>query len=322
VESLATWKHGFEPNRVTFEALAEGRSSLDAVELGARYCEADETCMSVGRGGIPDELGQLTLDASIMDADGNCGAVTFVRNFPHPISIARRVMERTPHIMLSGDGAERFAEREGFMREEILTGPARKLYDKWKSIPGGVHVRLRRSKEGEHEYVFTTEENGVEREVDRADLTNESHDTIGILARDKDGRLAGACTTSGLAFKMHGRVGDSPIIGAGLYVDGKVAAAVATGNGELVMRAVSAFHIVEQMRQGVEPDVALDEAIRRIKQDKHLEADMQVGLLVLRADGIWSARSVREGFQFAIATKMQSNTLYNCSDAGYDAASN
>jgi N4-(beta-N-acetylglucosaminyl)-L-asparaginase len=322
VKSLSTWKHGFEPNRVTFEALAEGKSALDAVELGARYCEADITCMSVGRGGIPDAIGQVTLDASIMDHEGNCGAVTFVRDFPHPISIARRVMERTPHIMLSGEGAERFAEQEGFIREDLLTEPARQLYNKWKTLPGGMHVRLRRAKEGEHEYVFVTEENGVEREVDRAKLSNESHDTIGILARDNKGRLAGACTTSGLAFKMHGRVGDSPIIGAGLYIDGNVGAAVATGTGELVMRAVSAFHIIEQLRQGVEPDKALEAAIQRILQDKHLTKDMQVGLLVLRADGLWSARSTREGFQFAVAADTQLNTLYNCSEAGYNVAAN
>lgn len=318
MESLSTWKHGFEPNRVTFEALAEGKSSLDAVELGARYCEADETCMSVGRGGIPDELGVVTLDASIMDSDGNCGAVSFVSNFLHPISIARRVMEQTSHIMLSGEGAELFAERQGFMRDELLTAPSRKLYDKWKAIPGGVHVRLRRSKEGEHEYVFVTTEDGIEKEIDRAKL-NESHDTIGVIARDRNGKLAGACTTSGLAFKMHGRVGDSPIIGAGLYVDGGVGAAVATGNGELVMRAVSAFHVVEQLRQGVEPGVALDNALYRIKQDKHLKDDMQAGLLVLRSDGVWSARSLRDGFQFAVAAKAQLNTLYNCSEAGYHA---
>lgn len=320
MESLSTWKHGFEPNRVTFEALREGKSALDAVELGARYCEADITCMSVGRGGIPDELGIVTLDASIMDSEGNCGAVTFVRNFPHPISIARRVMERTPHIMLAGDGAERFAEREGFSRGDLTTEASRKLYDKWKTLPSGMHVRLRRDKEGEHEYVFVTEENGVEQEIDRANLASGSHDTIGIIARDKNGKLAGACTTSGLAFKMHGRVGDSPIIGAGLYVDGSVGAAVATGNGELVMRAVSAFHIVEQMRQGVEPDAALNEAIRRIRHDKHLSDDMQVGLLVLRTDGTWSARSLREGFQFAVASDTQLNTLFNCSDNEYHAA--
>jgi len=320
METLATWKHGFQPNQVTFESLRSGSSALDAVEAGARNCEADETCMSVGRGGIPDDTGVVSLDASIMDHDGNCGAVTFLEHYLHPISIARRVMEKTPHIMLSGKGAELFAEHEGFTKDELLTDAAKKLYDKWKSLPkGGLNVRLRRSTEGEHEYVFEYEEGGIKHELSR-EILNESHDTIGIIARDKNGKLAGACTTSGLAFKMHGRVGDSPIIGAGLYVDGEVGAAVATGNGELVMRACSAFHIVEQLRQGVEPDRALDNAIARMHKDKHLTDDMQVGIMLLRADGVWSARSLREGFQFAVAHEGEANTLYNCNNTSFSKA--
>ena len=242
MESLSTWKHGFAPNAVTANALMQGASSLDAVEAGAKSCEADETCMSVGRGGIPDETGIVSLDASIMDHDGNCGAVTFIQNYLHPISIARRVMETTPHIMLSGSGAEKFAHEQGFPKETLLTDAAETLYKKWRERPKGLNVRLRRSEEGEHEYVFEYEEDGIKKELERGDLVNESHDTIGIIARDMNGKLAGACTTSGLAFKMHGRVGDSPIIGAGLYVDGEIGAAVATGSGELVMRACSAFH--------------------------------------------------------------------------------
>jgi isoaspartyl peptidase/L-asparaginase-like protein (Ntn-hydrolase superfamily) len=317
MEALSTWKHGFEPNRVTFEAILNGSTALDSVEMGARYCEADETCMSVGRGGIPDTMGEVSLDASIMDHEGNCGAVTFVRNYLHPISIARKVMEKTKYIMLSSEGAELFAEREGFPKEPLLTEAAKKLYEKWKTFPEGMNVRLRRRAEGEHEYVFELEENGTKKEIDRRTLINESHDTIGIIARDSGGNLAGACTTSGLAFKLHGRVGDSPIIGAGLYVDGKVGAAVATGTGELVMRACSAFHIIEQMRRGVGPDAALDAAIARIRQDKHLTDDMQVGLMVLRSDGVWSSRSLREGFQFAVAS-IEPNTLYNCSEKGFE----
>ncbi len=234
--SLSTWKHGFHPNQVTFAAIASGKSALDAVELGARDCESDLTSMSVGRGGLPDATGEVTLDASIMDHAGNCGSVAFVRNYEHVISIARRVMEKTPHVMLAGEGAEQFAEREGFSKTNLLTEKAKSLWEEWMRQPDKLHVRLRRSEEGEQEYVF---------------VRKESHDTIGILAMDKDGHLAGACTTSGLAFKMRGRVGDSPIIGAGLFVDGAVAAAVATGDGELMMRACSAFSIVEMVRQGI-----------------------------------------------------------------------
>jgi len=310
MEALATWKHGFEPNRISFDALKEGLSAIDAVELGARYCEADETCMSVGKGGIPDEQGKVTLDACIMDHDGNCGSVAFVQNHLHPISIARKVMEKTSHVMLAGIGAERFAEREGFLTSNLLTEASQKLYEKWKELPNGLNVRLRRSEEGEHEYVFEYSENGKTKEIERAAL-NESHDTIGLLARDKNGNLAGACTTSGLAFKMHGRVGDSPIIGAGLYVDGGVGAAVATGNGELVMRACSAFHIVEMLRQGSSPEEALRVAKERIKKDKHLTDDMQVGFLVLRYDGKWAASSLREGFQYAAASNVLPNTMFD-----------
>ncbi|MDP4230860.1 MAG: N(4)-(beta-N-acetylglucosaminyl)-L-asparaginase [Bacteroidota bacterium] len=313
MEALATWKHGVIPNRISYSALEEGLTALDAVELGARYCESDETCMSVGRGGIPDEEGTVSLDASIMDDEGNCGSVAFVKNYSHPISIARRVMEKTPHVMLAGSGAEKFAEKEGFITSNLLTDAARSLYDKWKELPEGLNVSLRREEEGDHEYVFAYSENGKTKEIARSVL-NESHDTIGLLARDKHGRIAGACTTSGLAFKMSGRVGDSPIIGAGLYVSGSVGAAVATGNGELVMRACSAFHIVELMRQGYDPESAVIAAIERIKNDKHLTDDMQVGFLVLRSDGSWAARSLREGYQCAVATDTMSNTLFNCSE--------
>jgi N4-(beta-N-acetylglucosaminyl)-L-asparaginase len=326
--SLSTWKHGFQPNQITYDAILNGKSALVAVELGARFCEADLTCMSVGRGGLPDAMGEVTLDASIMDDEGNCGAVAFVRNYEHVASIARRVMERTPHVMLVGEGAERFAASEGFERTDLLTEKAKALWEQWMKQPDKLHVRLRRAEEGEHEYVFVkVDEEGKEnvpppKEGGGASPTmrgwsNESHDTIGILAMDKSGHLAGACTTSGLAFKMQGRVGDSPIIGAGLYVAGGVAAAVATGNGELMMRACSAFHIVELIRQGVEPQEACEQAIARILQDKHLTDDMQAGLMVIRADGVWAARSLRPGFQLAAASDgMKGNNIL------YDVTSN
>jgi N4-(beta-N-acetylglucosaminyl)-L-asparaginase len=314
--ALSTWKHGFIPNQISADILRNGGTALDAVETGARYCEADETCMSVGKGGIPDELGVVSLDASIMDHEGNCGAVCFVQEYLHPISIARKVMEQSPHVMLAGVGAERFAEKHGFTKESLLTDGAKKLYEIWKSRPEGLSVRLRRSEEGEHEYVFEYEEDGVKKEYGRENL-NESHDTIGLLGLDTNGHLAAACTTSGLAFKSHGRVGDSPIIGAGLYVDGEVAAAVATGNGELVMRANSSFHIVEQIRQGIEPDIAIANALYRIKRDKHLKDEMQVGLMVIRRDGFWWAGSLRDGFQFASASATAANTLYQANGIHY-----
>jgi N4-(beta-N-acetylglucosaminyl)-L-asparaginase len=227
------------------------------------------------------------------------------------------VMEKTPHVLLVSDGAERFAASEGFVKTALLTPKAKALWEEWARQPNKLQVRLRRAEEGEHEYVFVrVDENGAESELSRDEMDrpkNESHDTIGILAMDQSGHLAGACTTSGLAFKMQGRVGDSPIIGAGLYIDGNVAAAVATGNGELMMRACSAFHIVEMIRQGIEPNEACDRAIARITQDKHLTDDMQAGLMVIRADGMWAARALRPGFQLAAASDSTNgeNTLYD-----------
>jgi N4-(beta-N-acetylglucosaminyl)-L-asparaginase len=316
--SLSTWKHGFHPNRVTYDALLTGKSALDSVELGAKYCEADLTCMSVGRGGIPDDKGIVTLDASIMDHEGNCGAVAFMQNYEHVISIARRVMEKTKHVMLAGSGAEAFAEREGFPKTELLTAKAKALYDEWSKQPDKLTVRLRRASEGDHEYVFVkTDDSGKKTEIDRNNIGEGSHDTIGIIGMDNEGRLAGACTTSGIAFKMHGRVGDSPIIGAGLYVVGDVAAAVATGDGELMMRSCAAFHIVEQIRQGIEPGEALERTVERIKKDKHLRDDMQCGVMVIRADGAWSARSLRPGFQLAAASNdlHDRNVLYDVTES-------
>lgn len=287
--------------------------------------------MSVGRGGLPDAAGEVTLDASIMDHAGNCGAVAFVRNYEHVISIARRVMEKTPHVMLAGDGAERFAASEGFPISDLLTEKAKALWEQWSKQPDKLHVRLRRAEEGEHEYVFEkVDEQGRKTEIDRSSIEPSpsprlekeggnsskprqflSHDTIGLLGLDANGHLAGACTTSGLAFKLPGRVGDSPIIGAGLYVDGKVAAAVATGNGELMIRACSAFSIVEWIRQGIEPKEALNRAIARIEQDPHLTDDMQAGLMVITADGIWAARGLRPGFQLAAATSEMENQMFD-----------
>ena len=313
--SLSTWKHGFHPNRVTYEALAARRSALDAVEVGSRYCEADLSCMSVGAGGLPDALGEVTLDASIMDHEGNCGAVAFVRKYESVASIARRVMEKTPHVMLAGEGAEMFAAAEGFRTSKLLSEKAEALWKQWQKHPDKLHVRLRRATEGEHEYVFVrVGEDGQEIEVDRESIG--SHDTMGVLAMDSDGRLAGACTTSGLAFKMHGRVGDSPIIGAGLFVDGEVAAAVATGTGELMMRACTTFHVVEMIRQGIEPSEACERAVARIAKDKHLTSDMQAGVMVIRADGAWAARSLRPGFQLAAACDAYAgvNKLYDITE--------
>jgi N4-(beta-N-acetylglucosaminyl)-L-asparaginase len=269
---VSTWNFGRQANAAAWEILAGGGSALDAVEQGARVPESDPDVVSVGLGGLPDREGRVTLDASIMDHAGRAGSVCFLEHFEHPVSIARRVMEKTPHVMLAGDGARRFALAEGFTERDLLTESSRAAWQNWRREA---------------------------REAPGAD--SERHDTLGILALDRTGRLAGACTTSGMAFKMHGRVGDSPIIGAALYVDGKVGAATATGHGEYVMRTVGSFLVVELMRQGRTPQAACEEAVARIAAGLGSDpGEVQVGLLAISVDGRLGAACVRSGFQYAV----------------------
>ncbi|RMF28875.1 MAG: glycosylasparaginase [Bacteroidetes bacterium] len=269
---LSTWRHGLAANEGAWRVLADGGSALDAVEQGVRITEADPNSNSVGYGGLPDRDGHVTLDACIMDSQGNAGSVCFLEHIKHPISVARRVMEKTPHVMLAGRGALQFALAEGFPKENLLTEEARRRWEAWK-------------KTARYEPVINVE----------------NHDTIGMLALDANGNLAGACTTSGLAFKMHGRVGDSPIIGAGLYVDNGVGAAVATGLGELVMKTLGAFLIVELMRQGRSPQEACEEAVARIvKREKGAVENVQVGYLALAKTGETGAYALHPGFDYAL----------------------
>ncbi len=271
---IATWNHGLPANEVAWHTLQSGGTVVDAVEAGVRVPEADPDVRSVGYGGLPDRDGHVTLDASIMGPDGRAGAVCFLEHIMHPISVARKVMEETPHVMLAGEGALQFALAQGFPREDLLTEQARQAWEKWKKTSNYQPV-----------------------------INVENHDTIGMLALDERGDLAGACTTSGLAFKMRGRVGDSPIIGAGLYVDNAVGAAVATGLGEAVMRTLSSFVVVEAMRQGRTPQQACQEAIERIVawHGGH-KPEFQVGLLAVDKDGNWGAWAIHPGFTFAVAT--------------------
>lgn len=269
---LSTWNFGQAANAAAWAGLESGGSSLDAVEAGARQAEADVTNQTVGIGGSPDRDGHVTLDACIMADDRQAGSVCFLEGIAHPVSVARRVMEATPHVMLAGAGAHQFAIEQGFARAELLTDDARERWQRW-----------RRQKRYEP----------------RANVEN--HDTLGILARDRGGRLAGACTTSGMAYKMHGRVGDSPIIGAALYVDGEVGAATATGHGEYVMRTLGSFLVVELMRQGRDAQSACEDAVARIARELGDEpGEVQVGYLAVDARGGIGAFAVQPGFQYAI----------------------
>jgi Asparaginase len=252
-----------------WEVLKSGGSSLDAVEQGVMVEEADETNETVGKGGRPDRDGNVTLDACIMDKDGNCGSVVYLQNIVHPVSVARKVMEETPHIILAGKGAEKFAYEQGFKKEDLMTESTRKQYEEW----------LKTSK-----YETT--------------INIENHDTIGMLAIDANGDLSGACTTSGMAYKVGGRIGDSPIIGAGLFVDNEVGGATATGVGEEVIRTVGSFLIVELMRQGKSPQEACEEGVKRIMKKNEGRKDFQIGFLAINKNGETGGYCVHPGFTY------------------------
>ena len=267
---ISTWDAGEAANAEALRALAAGGTALDAVEAGVRLAEADTTNKYVGAGGLPDRDGFVTLDASIMDWAGNAGSVVFLENIVHPISVARRVMEETPHVILAGAGARQFALEQGFAATDLLTEQARREWMEWRKTA---------------EY--------------RPVINAENHDTIGQLVLDEEGRIAGACTTSGMAYKMRGRVGDSPIIGAGLFVDGEVGGAVATGLGEAVLRTLTSFLVVEFMRQGMTPQEACEAAIQRLKEKHDNHRDFQIGIVALDVKGRTGAYALQPGFNFA-----------------------
>jgi N4-(beta-N-acetylglucosaminyl)-L-asparaginase len=279
---VSTWNNK-KANEAAWSVLSAKGRSLDAVEQGAWVPEADPNDTSVGYGGLPDREGKVTLDACIMDEKGNCGSVAFVQGFLHPISIARAVMEKTPHVMLVGAGAEKFARDQGFKKQNLLTKKSQQAWKEW----------LKKSEYKPDTSVF-----------------NLGHDTIGILALDNNGKLSGACTTSGMAYKMHGRVGDSPIIGAGLYVDGEVGAATATGVGEEMIRIAGSHTIVELMRQGRTAQEACEEAIRRvIKKHGEKAKELNVAFLALSKDGDVGAYSTTNTFEYTITTPDKNNLV-------------
>lgn len=287
---VSTWDFGVGANQVAWKTLSAGGSALDAVEAGARWAESDLCNPTVGRCGNPDRDGVLTLDASIMDGDGRCGSVAALSDIAHPVSVARRVMEQTPHVMLVGEGAQQFAVQQGFERKKLLTPEAEKAWREWLKTAQ-----------------YTPEIN-AERRSRPGDISN--HDTLGMLAIDAQGRLAGACTTSGMAWKMHGRVGDSPIIGAGLYVDNEVGAATASGVGEEMIRNAASFLVVELMRQGRSPAEACREAIARVVR-KRPEASrtLQVCFLALNKHGEVGAYALHRGFVYAVCDKDRQDDL-------------
>ncbi|GHG01934.1 isoaspartyl peptidase/L-asparaginase family protein [Thalassotalea marina] len=276
---ISTWQHGIAANKQAWTVLEENGKAIDAVESGVRVPEADPNVMTVGYGGYPDREGHVTLDACIMDENQNCGSVAYLKHIKHPISVARLVMDKTPHVMLAGQGALDFALSQGFKKENLLTDKAERAWKEWL-------------KESKYAPVINIE----------------NHDTIGMLALDKHGDLSGACTTSGAAFKMAGRIGDSPIIGAGLYVDNEVGAATATGMGELMIKTVGCHLVVEMMRQGLSPQQACQKAVERIATKLGDYKSFQVGFIALNKQGEYGSYCIQPGFDYAV-TDVKGTTL-------------
>ena len=268
---ISTWNHGLPANEAAWEVLADDGSALDAVEAGVRIPEGDPEVRTVGYGGYPDRNGFVTLDACIMDENNRCGSVAALQHIKHPISVARKVKEETPHIMLVGEGALNFALEMGFEKQDLLTEKSRKEWEDWK-------------KKAQY----------------KPEINIENHDTIGMLALDNQGNLSGACTTSGTAYKMHGRVGDSPLIGAGLFVDNEVGAAVATGVGEEVIRTSGSHLVVENMRRGDDPETACKKAVERIVDKNDTVDEIQVGFVALNKNGQFGGYSIQPKFNYAI----------------------
>lgn len=298
---LSTWSFGRVANAAAWPILSAGGSALDAVQRACIAVEEDPAIDSVGRGGLPDASGRVSLDGCIMLSPQRCAGVCFVRRFNHPVSIARRVMEQTHHVLFAGEGADAFAEAQGFEPIELLTDEAREVWRTWRTDPAqlaGERYRGWLPPRNVEELRGLGDEN-QRIAADESLPHNRIHDTIGVLAIDSTGAMAGACSTSGMAFKVSGRVGDSPIIGHGLYVDPAAGAAVATGTGELLMRTCGCFLAVELMRQGASPADAAQAVIARIVEACDIVDDHQVGLITLKPDGTWASAALRSGFRVA-----------------------
>lgn len=289
---VSTWDSGITANNGGWPVLVKGGSPLDAVEAAGRATEDEPSCC-VGLQAWPDRDGRVTLDASIMDGNGNCGAVSFLERIKHPVSVARKVMETTPHVMLSGEGAQQFAVESGFPLEDGKLSPAaEKEWKKW----------LEKSKYKPE--INIENRKPVSRFVPppyRFDDGSFNHDTMATIALNGSGKIAGMVTTSGMAFKMRGRVGDSPLIGAGMFADNEAGAAVSSGVGEEVIRICGTHTVVEQMRMGKTPEAACREAVRRIvKRDPAKAKEMQVGFLALSIKGEIGAFALAKGFTYAV----------------------
>jgi N4-(beta-N-acetylglucosaminyl)-L-asparaginase len=295
---ISTWAPNIKANAEAWKILGHAGRAIDAVEAGVQIPEADAIDQSVGYGGLPDRDGKVTLDACIMDGHGNCGAVMFLEGIMHPIKVARLVMDKTPHVQLVGEGALQFALANGFKIENLLTPESEKVWKDWlknakydpMTIPKLLEEKTKKDERGQEH----------------------NHDTIGMIAMDAAGQLSGACTTSGMAFKMRGRVGDSPIIGAGLYVDNEVGAATSTGVGEEVVRICGSHTVTELMRQGLKPEQACKKAVERIIRMRGEKAKgLQIGFIALNKKGEYGGYAMQKGFTYVVQNKTGSKVFHS-----------
>lgn len=298
---LSTWFNQNKANEDAWAILKNGGSAIDAVEKGVQVAENDIENCCVGLGGNPDRTGIVTLDACIMDHLHNIGSVAALERIKNPIRVARMVMEKTPHVMLVGQGAQDFAVAQGFALEPTTLSPhAQKAFNNYLQKEDVDYINIEKNKQNKDD------------KPDYFNVNGFNHDTIGMIALDAQGNLSGACTTSGMAFKMRGRVGDSPIIGAGLYVDNEIGAATATGHGEEVIRISGSHLVVEFMRQGYSPELACKKAVERIRNHtpRNLKK-LQIGFIALNKKGEFGAYSLQEGFDYGVYSATLQNEKYD-----------
>ena len=284
VRSISTWKTT-EANQKAGQMLDKGEHALDAAVAGVAIEEENPKNTTVGYGGAPDRTGKVTLDACVMNHLGDCGSVVAVENIVNVARLAKDVMEKTPHVMLSGKGAEEFAISQGYKKTDLLTDQSKKEWEEWLK---------------DQDY--------------RPIINIENHDTIGMLCIDKNNNLSGACTTSGLAYKMKGRVGDSPIIGSGLFIDNKIGGAVATGLGEEVVKTVGSFLVVELMRQGLSPQEACEKAVKRIVSNNTQENKFQVAYIAMNKKGEVGSYSIEPGFTYMDYVNGENKEIFSKSE--------
>ncbi|MHB1921281.1 MAG: N(4)-(beta-N-acetylglucosaminyl)-L-asparaginase [Chitinophagaceae bacterium] len=301
---VSTWDFGIAANEAAWKVLMSGGRALDAVEAGVRIPEADPKIQTIGLGGLPDRDGHVTLDACIMDELGNGGAVGCLENFVHAISIARAVMEKTPHVMLVGGGAAEFALSQGYKKQNLLTPESEKAWKEWlktSKYEPEINIENKTAVSGSSAFNPLT-----------LPGNKYNHDTIGMLAIDTQGNLSGACSTSGMAYKMHGRVGDSPILGDGLFVDNEIGAATSTGVGEANMRICGTHTVVEMMRLGHSPQESCRIAVERVvKKDYAFAKSIQLGYLAINKHGEVGAFCLQKGFNYALYSHQINNRLFD-----------